>query len=223
MKKRAEVILFAFLSLTLFCGNLYASPDSFSVAVKAGTLGGGVEVISEIKPHVNFRIGGNAFNYDYTDTEEDIEYDFDLNLRSVSAIFDWHPFKGGFKFSAGVLSNGNDLDMKAKSTATYTIGGTDYPGDQVGTLSGEVGFQSVAPYLGFGWGNAFGRDKRVGVVFDVGVLFQGMPKVDLSVDGTLADNEDFLANLAIEEQDLKEELEEFKYYPVISLGMTYSF
>lgn len=221
--KKTKITLLAVLISMLFYSSAYSDDGRVAVAVKASSLGAGVELLTRVNSSVTFRVGGNAFSYNYTTSQNDIDYDADLDLSSVSAIVDWHPFKGGFRISAGVLSNDNSIDVDAKSSATYTIGDTTYTGGEVGSLTGSVDFDSVVPYVGFGWGNAFGEDKRIGLVFDVGVVFQGTPDVDLTANGTLADDSGFLTDLAEEEQDLQDKLDEFKYYPVLSLGMTYRF
>ncbi len=223
MLRKIKMISLLISVLAVFYSTSYGDDGRLAVAAKASTLGGGVELLARVNSNFTFRVGGNAYSHTYTTSQDDIDYDVDLDLSSVSAILDWHPFKGGFRVSAGILSNDNSIDVDAQSSAMYTIGDTTYNGADVGSLNGSVGFESVAPYVGVGWGNAFGEGKRMGVVFDVGVIFQGTPNIDLTADGTLSDNAAFLEDLALEEEELKDELDEFKYYPVISLGMTYRF
>ena len=74
-----------------------------------------------------------------------------------------------------------------------------------------------------GWGNALGEDKRWGFVFDLGVVFQGSPDADLTATGPLASDPTFLAELAKEEQQLQDEVDDYEYYPVVSIGVTYKF
>jgi len=209
--------------MLVISSNSWAESGRFGVAVKASTLGAGVELITRITPNINGRLGGNAFSYDYDGTESNIQYDLELDLRSVSAILDWHPFSGGFRLSGGVLLNNNEVNAVATPTGSYDIGGITYNAAQVGTLSGKIDFNSVAPYAGLGWGNALGKDKRWGLVFDLGVVFQGSPNVNLTANGTSAGDPAFLARLAQEEQELKDELDEYDMYPVVSLGVTYKF
>jgi hypothetical protein len=79
----------------------------------------------------------------------------------------------------------------------------------------------VVPYLGLGWGNAVDNDKRWGISLDVGVYYQGEPEVTLTqVGGTLAVS---AADLAAEEKQLEDELDDFEFYPVATLGLHYRF
>lgn len=195
----------------------------FAISVKAGTLGIGLEGIARINSNLNARLGVNTFEYDYSGTEDDIKYDFDLELLSVSTLFDWHPFSNAFRISAGGLYNQNSLDMTAKPTASYKIGDTTYTAAEVGSLAGELDFDDINPYIGIGWGNAVGKNKQWSFSFDLGVVYQGSPKVKLSANGSLSGDAAFQTNLAREEQSLEDELEDFQFYPVISFGICYSF
>ena len=58
---------------------------------------------------------------------------------------------------------------------------------------------------------------------DFGVLWQGSPKVDLAVDGILADDPTFQASLEAERLELEDEASDYKAWPVISLGFVVNF
>jgi len=55
------------------------------------------------------------------------------------------------------------------------------------------------------------------------VAFIGSPRVALSATGTLAGNPEFRANLAKEEDDLQDEADKFKIYPVLSANLYFRF
>ncbi len=207
-------------SLT-FAENGYGS--RLAVGLQGGTLGGGVEGIIKIHDQFNTRIGVNMFDYDYDGTEDDVEYDFELKLFTVSALVDWFPFSNNFRLSAGFMVNGNEINASAKGAQDYTLGDVTYTASQVGTLNGNIDFDDFAPYLGIGYGNPFGTDSSWLLSLDVGVLYQGSPEVDLSADGTLANNTVFMADLQREEDNLQSDISAFKFYPVIALGITYRF
>lgn len=191
------------------------------LTVKGGTLGIGVDVTGSIVPKVNVRGNFNIFKYGFSGTQSDVRYDLDLKLRSFAILLDLHPIpQKGFRLSGGLLFNKNRLDMVSDQiTATYTIGTKVYTANQVGRLNGGVKFKTGAPYLSIGWGNATGR--RVGVAFDLGVAFQGAPDVFLAATGPIASDANFRSELAQEVQEVEDDLKEFKYWPVISLGITF--
>ena len=115
------------------------------------------------------------------------------------------------------------LDLDATPSGNVNIGDTDYTPAQVGTLSGDVEIDGIAPYIGIGWGDPMDRSKRWGFYCDFGVVFTDSPDVTLSANGTLASDPAFQANLAKERNEIEDDLEPFKFYPVISLGVYYRF
>ena len=122
------------------------------------------------------------------------------------------------------MLNGNELNMKATgSNTSYDIGDTTYTASEVGTLTGNVEFNSFAPYVGIDFGNSVTKSKEFGFMFDLGIAYQGSPDVSLSATGTLSNNATFKEELRKEEKALQDDLDNFTIYPVISLGVTYQF
>ena len=217
MVKRSIITLV--IVLMTFATTVYAQKNSFSV--KAGTLGVGLEVERTFSDSISSRVGVNYFTYSYSGTESGIEYEFDLNLMSVSALLDWHPFKGSFRVSGGAIYNGTNIDGTAQLAVNNNIiGGTPFTNTEIGTLTAEVDFNDIAPYLGLGWDTSFGKDNSFGFIFEAGAIYQGSPEVDLTATGTAPGLQAALTN---EEQDLQDDLDEFKVYPVISIGISYRF
>jgi hypothetical protein len=189
-----------------------------AVTAKLGTLGLGVEGTFGLTEQFNARLGFNKFDFDRTETIDDIEYDLDLEWQSISLLADWHPFGNSFRFTAGLMSNGNELT--GSSTAdSVTINDTSYT--NVG-LDAKLDFDSAAPYLGVGWGNALSVEKGWGYNVDVGVLFQGSGDVTLTPTGAAAGLVD-PADIAAEEDRFEDDIKNYKYYPVFSFGVSYKF
>lgn len=172
-----------------------------------------------LSERINLRLGINSYTYSYDDTIDDVRYDIDLELKSGALILDWHPFAGGFRLSAGMLSNKNGVDLKATPTANVTIGGNTYPAAAVGTLDGDVSFKKSAPYVGLGWGNAVVGNTGLGFSVEIGALFQGSPDVKLSSSNGLVSQ----ADLNQEAREIEDDLKNLKVYPVISVGLSYTF
>jgi hypothetical protein len=59
--------------------------------------------------------------------------------------------------------------------------------------------------------------------FDLGVLLQGEPNVDLEATGPISTDPTFQSNLAQEEAAAEDDVKDFDVYPVIALGMSYRF
>ncbi len=214
--------LIVFLFFVFILSGIGFAQDK-SISIKAGTLGAGVEAIKPISDKVEARIGINYFSYDYDTTESGIKYDLDLDLMSAGALIDYRPFNNKFFISAGVLWNDNEADLTAKYTGTITIGDNTYTSTQAGTVKGSLSFDDVAPYLGIGWRTPAKSDSSWSFTFELGVLYQGSPSISLTADGSLASNSSFVADLEKERCELEDDLDDYKYYPVISFGLTKKF
>ena len=113
---------------------------------------------------------------------------------------------------------------------TVTVNGTVYQASDVGDLSGEVKFKSTVPYLGIGWGNVAGKNGNFHFVADIGVELQGSPDVKLHGSCTAAfaaSNPSECAQLnsdvAQEEKDLNDQVSDYKWWPVLNIGVAYRF
>lgn len=223
MEKRLKTILLLTLSALLCCGAGCADSGGLAISGKASTLGLGGELTTAVTSNVNARVGINAFNVDFEDKAKEVEYDVGLDLYSFSALLDWHIFNSSFRVSGGVLVNQNELSLYAKPANSVIIGEDEYEPEQIGTLTGGVDFEDIAPYVGIGWGNALDSSKRWGFTCDFGVAYTRSPRISLSADGLLADDPGFQADLAREKGDIEDKLRPFKFYPVISLSLFYRF
>jgi len=105
-----------------------------------------------------------------------------------------------------------------KPTKSYTVGGDIYTPDLLGTMSADISFNKVAPYIGIGFGDPTAGSKGLGFTFDIGTVFQGAPKAKLSATGLIE------PSASPEQQEkLESNLSWFKFYPVVSFGLTYKF
>jgi len=223
MREKTNAILLLIVSVLLSCGAGCADSGGLAISGKAGTLGLGGELTTGITSNVNARVGLNVLDFDYDDEFDEVEYDVGLDFSSFSALVDWHLFDSSFRISGGLISMDHTLDLDATPSGNVNIGDNEYTPAQIGTLSGDVEIDGVAPYVGIGWGDPMDRSKRWGFYCDLGVAFTDSPDVALSANGTLASDPAFQANLAKERDEIEDDLEPFKFYPVISLGIYYRF
>ena len=193
-----------------------------ALGVGVSTLGFGVELSQTLGNSTAIRLGYNTASYD-TDGETDgIDYEYELDWSSASLILDWHPFDSGFRLSVGALSNDNSIDAESKSfDGTVDVGGVNFTAAQVGRVEGEIDFDSFSPYAGVGWGRI--PESGLGFMFDLGVVFQGSPDVELrSVGGSLSGDPTLNAAIEEEEEELEDDVEEFDLYPVIRFSLNYT-
>lgn len=195
------------------------------VGVKVGTLGLGSDLSLPVVPdRLNLRVSGNYLNFSYDGTADDIDYRFTLDFKDLMLLGDWHPFANNFRISAGVVwHDGSKVKLKGTPTDDVDIGGHDYPAELVGTLRGELAFESAAPYVGIGFGNAIGPYEQTwSFIFDLGIIIQTFDST-LSADGPIASDPTFQADLKKEQDDLQDSCDQFKVYPVLQFGVAYHF
>lgn len=201
-----------------------AAAEGFNVSARASTLGLGADVGYAFNDYVNLRVGFNNYTRDYDTTEDDIDYEFDLELDSTAIMLDYHPFGGTFRLTAGMLDNKNELNGQAASNGDIEIGSTTYTSAEVGTLYSNVKLGDSNPlYVGLGFSQALG-DAGWGFGFDVGMVLMGKPTLTLTPEGgSLTSDPNFQADLEAEEQAAQADLDDFENYPVIALGLTFQF
>lgn len=214
MKKRILMVaVMAAMSAPAFAGT--------DVEAHVSTLGLGLGVGFQATDSVVVRAGFNQFNKNFSTTSGSLNYDGKLKLSSLDVLLDWHLFGGATHLTAGIMSNSNKFNLTATPGAGgYTINGTTYSAAQVGTLNGDVTFNSAAPYLGFGW-NSQPKNKGLSFKSDFGVMFQGSPKATLTYTGT--QDPAISQQVAVEQANLNDKLKNYKYYPVISFAIGYAF
>jgi hypothetical protein len=196
------------------------------VLLKAGTLGAGLDVSKGIGDSLGLRLQANAFSFDEDITESDVDYSADLKLQSAGLLLDWHPFSGVFRVSLGAYWNGNEASATGRPTGgTYEINGVTYNAADIGSLNGQIDFESVAPYFGIGFGSAPKAGRGMTFSFDLGVLYQGEPNVGLTVvcGPSVPDCNQLQSDVAAEQVSLQDDLKDYKFHPVVSFGIGYRF
>jgi hypothetical protein len=189
--------------------------------------------------------GGFALGKVGREIEEDgIDYDADVEFASVLGMLDYRPFAGGFRISAGAYSRAPEVALLTRGEdEQYQIGNNEYTAS--GRLDGDIDFGAVTPYLGIGWGGTTGG-AGFGWSADVGVMIADAPSVELVANGRACsstllacdpdgpfgfdvnDPDDpraraFRSELEREEDNVEAEIEDLRYWPVVSLGLHYRF
>ena len=199
-------------------------PPYIGLAVKVGTTGPGLEATIGILEWLNLRAGGYYFRVRHGGTVQDVEYDFDVKLASVPLLVDLHPFENEFRITGGAVYNRNMADLDGTPNTDTKIGDHTYTPEEIGELSGSIRFNLFAPYIGLGYGNAvLDADKTWGFVFDIGIMWQGTPSINLSSDGTKAGDPTFQSDLDRQKNDIQDKADYFRIYPVLSFGISYQF
>jgi hypothetical protein len=211
--KQFFFVLFCFLNPI----HNYLVAQNYAIALKLSSLGITCEGIRSFGTTFNARIGFSMFTYQYHsgESEKDWRYDADLSLLSLSALIDWYPFQSIIHLTGGAIINLNESDITIYPIKTYRIGGTIYTPELLGNVSANVQVNKVAPYMGVGLGRPAAANN-FSFSIDLGVIYQGAPKVDMTAKGLLEPS-------AEQGPLIEDNLNWFKFYPVISLGIAYKF
>jgi hypothetical protein len=189
----------------------------FTIGLEAGSTGAGASVAWRFSDHFGARGGFDYFEYsDSGLVIKSLKYDANVRLMSEPLTFDIYPWvKHSFHLSVGIMFNQNRL------TGTAVDGGTINPPDNLGTLSLKIDQQLVNPYLSIG-GNFFYFDRghHVALGGELGVVYTGNPNVSLSSSrsGPGIDR-----GLRIGESQIQDYANQFKWWPIAKLYLTYSF
>lgn len=207
------------LFIVLFLSSHLYSQD-YAAALKLSTRGVTLEGMRSFGENFNTRLGISFFSLsqDGGGGAEDYTYTADAKLTSVSLLADYFPFGQTFRLSGGLMLNFNKFDINLVPTDSYTIGGDVYTPEKLGSLAANVNFSKVAPYIGIGLGNPLGGDSGLKFTFDMGTFYQGAPGVDLSAEGLIEPSAS-----PDQEETLENNLDWFKWYPVLSIGLSYKF
>jgi hypothetical protein len=203
----------------------FSLAQGVALTAKVGSTGVGADLTIGLARSLNLRLGAQAWTRSETRTEQEIEYDADLKLVSGELLLDVHPGGRGFRISGGAIVNGNEVTAVSTENAVYTINGVRYPVGLVGRLEGRVDTNTLAPYLGIGWGNAVAAGGPWRFAIDAGAFYQGKPKVSLTAHPLIPIllPERFEQDLEAERQDIEDDLDSYRVYPVVSLGVSYRF
>ncbi len=210
---------------------LAATAAQAQVAVTAdiGTTGIGAHLVVPMEKTLNGRFGGNFFNYSKDEKSGGVNYDMKAKLRSFDILFDWYVFGNTpLHATAGVIYNGNKVSATGRPDADgkYTINGKSYTAADVGSLTGKLEYRKAAPYLGIGWGNALQGNKQWNLTGDLGVMFQGKPSTHLVSIGCLTSAivcTTLARDVAAEKAQFQADMDSYKAYPVLRVGVAYRF
>lgn len=185
----------------------FAFAKDMAVSVHLSPEGGGIEYTAPYSDKLHARFAYHQYTRSGTDISDLLvrattfgvtsAYQHDAKQQVVSAIADYYYTDSRqSRVSLGLMHNKSDDNLIASESVLggYTINNVYYPSNQVSKLTGTIKYNSVAPYIGLGWGNPLAPGKKWGLMFDIGVMYQGKPEVTLHATGAAATlNADIIA------------------------------
>lgn len=217
-----RLILSILAALALSAGA--ASAQNVAVGATAGTTGVGFEAQLNLGQVFVLRANIDQLDHDIDETYDGIDYSGAFAFDTVGGFVDLHPFGNAFLISGGAYLGDRDIGLGATPTVPVEIGGTIYSPSQVGTLSGAIKLQDIAPFVGVGWDDTFTRKGPLGFRAIVGVAFSDTPDVVLeSTGGSLSNNATFQDRLDDEAREIQNDVEGYGFFPVVQVGLNYRF
>jgi hypothetical protein len=209
---------FILLITIMVVGTVSAQKQGLAFAVKAGSMGPGIELAFPIGDKLVIRAGGSAFNVSKTQIERgddvDVRFDADVTWGGFSGLVDFHPFKNGFRLTGGAYVDNREVTAAGVAISEFDLDGKIFQPERLGSLSATFKYdQAVSPYLGIGFGDMT-RGSRLGFLFDIGVIYTGKPTFEMTGTGMIAQT----ANWATR---MEEGLTTFTWMPVVSLGLSF--
>jgi hypothetical protein len=202
---------------------------AYNMDLKVGTLGIGVDVSTPINDNVGLRFNINGATSSRQKVINNINYDATLKLLTAGALLDYYPSENNFRFTAGAYYNNNQFDLVATPalSESITIGGVSYTGAEVGKVNANVTFNKIAPYVGLGWGNKASSEKGWGFTFDIGAMYQGtaIATANATINSTLPQilKNQIVDSVEKERQQIESDMSSYTWYPVIMIGVNYTF
>lgn len=180
-----------FLGLALSAGNTAASewawsaPDISLAPDTAPTTS--LQLQSPFSESLRFRLGLATSRFDnYVDVNEVQHARPGRSEPIAAALLDYHFNRWGLRFTGGALYStptqpGRLLaDDRPEADPSRGL----YDGAYIDRYQGVDERDQLLPYLGLGWGQAFGTAQRLQLKMDFGVAFQGVSDLDGNISGT---------------------------------------
>lgn len=181
----------------------------------------------QASPFITLRAGVNLLEFELQDMEyDDLSYDVDLNFSQFGGYVDFHPMMNGLTVTGGLLVGERSVDLISRPTTSVLIGDVSFNPDDVGELVGSADFGDTAYYAGLGWDSTTHGLLPVAFVIRAGLIVTDSPTIDLFNRGGTVDpiiQAELDAEIEREKAALQDDLEDFRFYPVISVGLGFGF
>ena len=174
--KKVPIFLFCILSLISF------PVISLELGYGVGSMGIKYEAGHKLSESFNARLGFSEFEYVARDdiysadvvTSIDmlLNQDTTLDIEQLSLLFDYHPWRGDFRFTGGISKNKLLLELVNYGDGEFII--NNYVFSDHWVDSTELTMQitnGVSPYFGVGWSTGFDRESGFSFSGDLGFYY----------------------------------------------------
>jgi len=195
--------------------------------------------------YINLRGTGNYFNYTVSNIKTNgLNLNGKLNFAAAGASVDFYPFPNhGFRISPGAFfynQNAVSANVTVAGGTSFTLNNVTYYASSSNPITGNgslaLNTKSPAFAITTGWGNMIPRKGgHWSVPFELGVALTGVPTINVALTGgqacnaqgqncvNVATDPNVQTNLQAQIAKYKNDLNPYPYYPIVSLGVAYSF
>jgi hypothetical protein len=226
-------------------------PKPFSVVAVGGgvsAMGVNMQAAVNVNRFINLRGVGNYFNYTVNSISTNgFNASGKFNFATAGASVDFYPFPShGFRISPGALFLNNNTvtaNVVASGGTSFTLNNDTYYSSASNPVTGVAGLKLNGNNPAFtatvGWGNMIPRygGRHWSFPFEIGAAFIGAPPVSLALtSGQVCTNSQgtvgcqnvssdpmLNADIQAEVVKLKNDVNPFQYYPILSFGVAYNF
>lgn len=192
--------------------------NSYAVGFNAGTNGFGIDATTNLTERLNLRSTFNFYSFNFSgeiDDDPTVEVSSKIATNNFSLLLHFHPYKSGFSLVTGIYYMDWSVDSKMIPIESYEVDGRIFEPDRLGNMRATLEYPNkIAPYLGLGFGNPIGSGSRIKFNLQIGAMYTGAPKLNMSGTGMIAPTAD-------NQGAFQEGLNEFKWYPIMNLGLSY--
>lgn len=228
--KTRKVLRFSVCSVSLTLCALFSAPASAAswfVSPQISTLGAGAQIGYRSDYDFSMRAAWNQYDFHKSFDVDSVKYHSEIKMKSMGLLFDYYPMNNGFHVTAGVYRNDNQIHgngyLKGNFPVQYANQTFRIDGKSLGKVNAKVEYAPIAPYLGVGYHNV--TKQGFSFTTDVGVFYQGSARATVSPPARLANSNDPRVKAGTDRQkrDLESKANKARWYPVISLGVAYTF
>ena len=187
-----------------------------------GTEGLGYGVGVGITRNIGARADINGLALSHSFTAGEVRYNGKARFVHGGIYADFFPAPASFpiRLSAGVLVGNDRVDLVGHAMQdVYVYRGVAYP-TAGQSVNGRIKLPTVRPYLGIGFGHTPDATPGWSMSFDAGVAY-GKPTVELDVPPLITAVVG-QATVDDQRQQLQDKANRLKFYPIVKLGVTYS-
>ncbi|KVP98193.1 hypothetical protein WJ96_06365 [Burkholderia ubonensis] len=209
------------VAVALFALTAVQAAHAHEIYSTVGTEGVGLGYGYSLSKSTDVRADFNFFRLSHSGTSGDLMYSGTAQLAHAGVYADWFPLSSvsGLRLTVGVLV-GNDNVQAQFSPPGGVISVDGYSVSTNGkTIHAKASLPKVSPYLGIGYGHNSAK-KGFSFIADAGIAF-GKASVTFDVPSELREADPTYAS----EQEAKWQrmADRLRFYPIVKLGMTYSF